>query len=221
MHAKSYLPTQEAELTTWTSNLISVSKTYKTLLGIPDERITELETPFTQFKTLYEKCQTATYTKVDMEQKNISKKIMCKKITDFVRFHLQNNEKMTDDMRVEFQIPIYDTHHTKHPSPESIPEIEIKMPYPRTLHIRFKAENALRWGKPQHVHGIECLWVIADSPPSKIEDELLHSMFATKNPLELTFDEEKRGKKVYFALRWENGTVKKGPWSDIFSAIIP
>jgi hypothetical protein len=37
----------------------------------------------------------------------------------------------------------------------------------------------------------------------------------------MTFDEDQRGKRLYFAVRWETGAVKKGNWSDIFSAIIP
>jgi hypothetical protein len=37
----------------------------------------------------------------------------------------------------------------------------------------------------------------------------------------MTFDEDQRGKRFWFAARWENGTVQKGRWSEIFSAIIP
>jgi hypothetical protein len=44
---------------------------------------------------------------------------------------------------------------------------------------------------------------------------------STRSPLELTFDENERGKRVYFTARRESGTVKKRPWSDIFSAVIP
>jgi hypothetical protein len=93
-------------------------------------------------------------------------------------------------------------------------------PFPRTVQIKFRGINAPRWGKPEYVHGLECLWVISDTVLAKIED-LLHSSFSTHSPLELTFDEDQRGKRLYFAVRWENGTVKKGPWSDIYSAIIP
>ncbi|MDR3116117.1 MAG: hypothetical protein LBU25_11435 [Treponema sp.] len=39
-------------------------------------------------------------------------------------------------------------------------------------------------------------------------------------PLELSFSEAWRGKKVFFADRWESGTVKKGPETEIFSAVI-
>jgi hypothetical protein len=86
--------------------------------------------------------------------------------------------------------------------------------------IKFRHENAPRWGKPEFVHRLECLWVIADAPPERIGD-LLHSAFATRSPLELTFGENEWGKRVYFAVRWESGTVKKGPWNDILSTVIP
>jgi hypothetical protein len=67
---------------------------------------------------------------------------------------------------------------------------------------------------------MELVWVIADTPPTEIE-QLIHSAFATRSPLELTFKESERGKRVYYAVRWETGTVKKGKFSEIYSAIIP
>jgi hypothetical protein len=50
---------------------------------------------------------------------------------------------------------------------------------------------------------------------------LLHSDFATRSPLELKFEEDERGKWVYFAVRWESGAMKKGPTSAIFNVVIP
>jgi len=41
------------------------------------------------------------------------------------------------------------------------------------------------------------------------------------NPIVLTFDEEERGLRVFFAARWINNTAHSGPWSDIESAFIP
>jgi hypothetical protein len=70
------------------------------------------------------------------------------------------------------------------------------------------------------VHGTELVWLIADAPPKETE-ELVHSAFATRSPLELTFKESERGKRIYYAARWETGTVKKGKFSDILSAVVP
>jgi hypothetical protein len=33
--------------------------------------------------------------------------------------------------------------------------------------------------------------------------------------------EADRGKRVYFALRWESITNRKGPWSEVYFAVIP
>jgi hypothetical protein len=46
-------------------------------------------------------------------------------------------------------------------------------------------------------------------------------VFDTDSPLEIEFDEADRGKIVWFAVRWENTRGQKGPWSEIFFAIIP
>jgi hypothetical protein len=220
MHAESYFPSQEGALVLWTSNLAAVSSKYAAELAIPASWIADLQTLSSQFTALYRKCLTHSCTQIERQAKKDTKAALIKKIRAFVRFYLQNNEKMTDEIRVELQIPIHATHYTPHPAPDTVPEIETRTAHPRVVHIRFRGENVPRWGKPRGVHGIECLWVIADKRPKKIE-ELLHSIFVTKNPLELVFDEDERGKRVYFAVRWESGAAKKGPWSEIFNIFIP
>jgi hypothetical protein len=37
----------------------------------------------------------------------------------------------------------------------------------------------------------------------------------------IDFEEEDRGKTFWYAVRWENTTGLKGPWSEIRSAVIP
>jgi hypothetical protein len=65
---------------------------------------------------------------------------------------------------------------------------------------------------------MELVWVMRDTPPVQVKD-LVHSEFATRSPLEPTFEEDQRGKKLYYAVRWETNAAKKGDWSEIYSAI--
>jgi hypothetical protein len=220
MSSKHYMPAKELEFIEWSGNLITVSAENKPLWGLPEDKLQEIETLHGEVKALYEKCQTPTYTKTDMERKHETRKHLRHLEEVFVRNNLQNNDKMTDAGRTELRIPIHDLHPTPHPKPDSIPEIALETPHPRVLRIKFRDEKARRWGKPEHVHGRECLWLMADTPPGKISD-LLHSAFATRNPLELNFEEDQRGKRVYFAVRWESGTMQKGDWREIPSAVIP
>jgi hypothetical protein len=159
------------------------------------------------------------HTSVDTEAKNNAKKASKATIRNFVNQYLRF-PPVSDEDRTAMGIPNHDTHSSPIPRPEGIPMIEVLTPHPRIIHIRFRGENSKRWSKPQYVHGLECLWVIAETPPTEIED-LLHSAFTTANPLELSFKESERGKWVYFAVRWETGTSLKGDWSEIFNAIIP
>jgi hypothetical protein len=217
---KHYIPGKESEFIEWSENLVAVSAENKTLWGLPEDKLDEIETGHGEAKALHEKCQTASYTKVDMEMKHEKIALLRHLEEVFVRNNLQNNDRMTDAGRTKLRIPIYDHHPTPHPKPDTIPEIEVETPHPRVLRIKFRGPGAKRWSKPDYVHGLECLWLIADAPPAKVKD-LLHSSFATRSPLELNFEEDERGKRVYFAARWENGTVQKGDWSEIFSAVIP
>jgi hypothetical protein len=41
------------------------------------------------------------------------------------------------------------------------------------------------------------------------------------NPIVLRFEEDERGKRVYYAARWINNTSQSGPWSGIESAFVP
>jgi hypothetical protein len=159
------------------------------------------------------------HTTVDTEAKNDAKKAAKKVIRPFVNQYLRF-PPVTDEVRTAMGIPNRDTHPTPVPAPKDVPETAVSTPLPRVLRFNFRRLGAKRWGKPRGVHGMELKWRISDAPP-KDTDDLFHSDFATRSPLELTFPESDRGKRVYYAARWETGTVKKGKFSEIFSAIIP
>jgi hypothetical protein len=74
--------------------------------------------------------------------------------------------------------------------------------------------------KPVDVHGVSFSWEIMDTPPTT-PDDLRHSVFRVKTVEIFDFKEDERGKKVYYAARYENAKGEAGPWSDIVMAIIP
>jgi hypothetical protein len=159
------------------------------------------------------------HTEVDTEAKNDAKKTAKKVASAFVNQYLRF-PPVTDEDRTAMGIPNKDTHPSPIPEPGDIPEVEAQTPLPRVLRFRFRRANMKRWGKPRDVHGMELVWLISDTPPKEVED-LVHSAFATKSPLELTFKESERGKRLYYAVRWETNAMKKGKFSAIYSVIIP
>ncbi|MDR0603626.1 MAG: hypothetical protein LBG80_04905 [Bacteroidales bacterium] len=135
--------------------------------------------------------------------------------------YLKKNPLVTDEDLVSMGLP-------KHPSgtktpptpPTTVPEATVDTSIPATVNINYRDKNEKGIGKPTGVHGVEIRWAILNTHPSDW-DELTNSSFDTKTPATLVFKGEQRGKTLYFALRWENNVGQKGPWSDIYSAIIP
>ncbi|MDR0606761.1 MAG: hypothetical protein LBG80_21020, partial [Bacteroidales bacterium] len=79
---------------------------------------------------------------------------------------------------------------------------------------------AIRKAKPYGCNGAVIAYAILDNPPRN-QEELTHTVLATKTPYTMEFKEQERGKTVYIALRWQNTKGQLGPWSEIISTIIP
>jgi hypothetical protein len=215
-----YIPTNLAGFILFIDDLVAAIIANKTRWDIPDNEATALQTAHAAFKALFAQSENpTTRTSVVIAQRNDARTALIQKIRQMVEFRIRRNPTVTTADLIAMHLKPYKP-PSPSPIPTTIPEIEIETPHPRVVRIKCR-ENAIKhWGKPAGIHGLECLWVMAETRPTHIND-LLHSVFATRNPLELSFDEHERGKRIYFAARWESGTVKKGLWSDIFSAIIP
>jgi hypothetical protein len=110
--------------------------------------------------------------------------------------------------------------NASNPAPDTYPDFDIDSSIIRRLSILFRDHGSTARRKPHGVHGVEIRWCILDAAPKDISD-LRYSVFDTRSPFSFEFDEHERGKIVWFCLRWESTNGKKGPWSEIQSAIIP
>jgi hypothetical protein len=133
---------------------------------------------------------------------------------------LQSNPRVTEDDLRAMGIAIRPDHPTPVGVPTTFPECEVDTSLLRHLILHFRDSGSESRGKPAGVHGAEIGWGIMENAPESIS-LLPHSSFDTHTPFELEFEEFERGKKVWFALRWENTKGEKGPWSEIFNAVIP
>jgi hypothetical protein len=158
--------------------------------------------------------------KVDVLTKNEARVALEAAVRPYVKAYLSFNPAVSDADREQMGITIHDKTKTPVLPPTTIPEAEIDSSIIRQLTIHFKDNGSERRGKPHGVHGVEIVWDITETIPLKME-EFKNSVFDTRSPYTFTFDESQRGKKVFFCLRWENAKGEKGPWSEIYNAIIP
>jgi hypothetical protein len=139
---------------------------------------------------------------------------------DFANTSIRYNKLMKEEDKRYYGIHTPDPVPTPIPAPSSFPEAEPDTSVIRQVTINFWDSGTKKRGKPHRVHGAEIRWALLEHPPAS-ETELANSDFDTASPFTLRFDESDRGKRLYFCLRWETTTNLKGPFGEIYSAVIP
>jgi hypothetical protein len=135
--------------------------------------------------------------------------------------NLQSNTHVTPDELRSMGIVVPSPFRTPAPVADKAPDADVDTSTIGRLTIHFFEKGSRhKKGKPAGQHGAEIRWALSETPPTRW-DELTHSDIDTNSPFTLQFENNQRGKTVYFALRWENTRGEKGPWSEIQNAIIP
>ncbi|MDR1099908.1 MAG: hypothetical protein LBL28_05440 [Treponema sp.] len=156
----------------------------------------------------------------NLMKKNETRVAAEKTMRDFANTSIRYNKRMTAEDRLYYGLHPADPTPTPIPEPSTFPEAEPDTSVIRQVTIHFWDSGTKKRGKPHGVHGAEIRWALLDHPAASV-NELVNSDFDTASPFTLTFDETQRGQRLYFCLRWETPTNHKGPFGEIYSAIIP
>jgi hypothetical protein len=164
------------------------------------------------------------YREVDSQRnkivKNEAKAAVKRKMRDFANEYIRYNPRMSETDKYELGIHTRDGKRSPAPAPSTVPEAWADTSRLRVIILRFKDRGAARRAKPKGMRGAEVCWALLDRAPLSME-MLTHSEFSSNGRIELVFDESDRGKRLYFALRWVSTSGRKGPFSEIYSVIIP
>jgi hypothetical protein len=216
-----WIPTREQDLVDlcqkWAAALGDSAKV--TAYGWEQAEITEVSGKVNAFLTKradYEADNSTAKRVAKDEAKEDAKDAM----RDFANSSIRFNKKMRDEDKLFYGIRLPDRTVTAGAAPESYPEADADTSVIRQVTIRFWDSVTKKRGKPHGVHGAEIRWALLDHVPASV-DELLNSGFDTASPFTLPFDENQRGLRLYFCLRWESNTGLKGPFGEIGSAVVP
>jgi hypothetical protein len=220
---RNFIPGNDRAFFIWLKNMVAyiVSKGLD-YFNIPNE---EFDTLSTQATTFEQKLNIAeepdTRTKSAVQAKNDARETVEKTARIFVKRFLNNNPLVTNADRDNKGLPIYKDTRTPAPVATTYPDFDIDSSIIRRLSVHFYDQGSKKSkAKPEGQHGVEIRWAMTDTPPATIA-ELTNSSFDTHTPFILNFEENQRGKSIYFCLSWENTRGEKGPWSEIQSAIVP
>ena len=236
------LPIKEGEFFVYQKNLISGIEAIAGKIGVetgatpgggggiepPFERLAARSYSFPELKVLQGTFEAkyilatdpATRTPGVVAAKNVAMKAYKAAIRSFLKEHITYNPTVTEEERINMGAPVHKTGRTPAPVPTTAPEADVRIPAPGIVEIHYRNAESKNIRKPAGVHGCELKWTVSDSMVSSWE-QLNHSEFDTHSPLRLSFDGTDRGRRLWFALRWENTRGDKGPWSEIQEAVIP
>ncbi|MDR1198908.1 MAG: hypothetical protein LBK94_07870 [Prevotellaceae bacterium] len=222
MTNSNFIPRKDADFLQWTNNFMKYLGNRLTQFGFPKTVYDDLTVQHEDFVQKLEIAdEPATRTKPSIQAKNTARVVFENALRQAIGEYLTRNHMLSDSDRDELGLPIRKTSHTPAPVATTYPDFDVDSSVIRRLTIHFYDHgSAGSKAKPAGQHGAEIRWVILDTPPASLKD-LINSSIDTHTPFTLEFDENERGRTVYFALRWENTRGEKGPWSEIMSAIIP
>jgi hypothetical protein len=222
MHFNDYIPRPDNLFLAWIVNFLKYLFPSLTRLNFPHDVYQNLTEQRDDFTIKLEAAEDpSTRTPLTVAAKNASRKTLEESVRQAVKEYLINNHLLTEEDFKGLGLPIHKTTRTPSPVATTYPEFFIDSSVIRRVTIHFFDQGkAKSKAKPAGQHGAEIRWAILDMPPASVAD-LIHSSFDTHTPFTLEFDENQRGKTVYFCLCWENTRGEKGPWSEIGNAIIP
>jgi hypothetical protein len=215
-----YIPRSDDQFFNWVNNFYSYALLHFGEWQVPSPDIA-IAAPLQAFAAAYAKCQDPNRGKADVLLKDETRATLVEEVRKYYNARLRFNDLVTvvDREKMGFTLPRPGP--APSPTPTSYPEAErIDLSILRQVTIHFRDHETLHKAKPPGVHGCEIRWSLLDAPPVDVA-ELTRSDFDTNSPVTLAFTEGERGKRLYFCLRWEGNTGKKGPFGKIDSTVVP
>jgi hypothetical protein len=192
----------------------------KTWTHIPAEALTNLTNAYAAWHAAYE-ATLKPCTPPETAEKNRVRDVSGKILRDFINVYLRFHPAVTEEDKRNMGLRIPDSRGIIDP-PGAGPVFSIIQIGPRLLGVIFrKGEEGRKGSRPPGVKGARIHYGVFDKPPAN-QKELPFSVWATRCPHKIEFPEADRGKRAYFALKWEiEREDGESPWSDMISEIIP
>ena len=220
MNNRDFIPRKDNDFLAWVVNFLAILASILPRIQFPSDVYATLTALLDTFKAKLAIAEApSTRTKTTVLAKNKARKTLEKELRQAVGEYLTRNHLVEDDDRNNLGLPIHKTTRDEAPVATTYPWVLVVPYLIRYLRFDFGGEETSK-AKPEGQHGMELAGLVGGEKPANVH-VLTRSYFDTNSPLTIEFEEEERGKTFWFAVRWENNNGKKGPWSEIQSALIP
>ena len=190
---------------------------------IPQAARTDLAGVYAGWRAAYEPTLKPCTSQEKAEKRRVQKE-SAKALRTFVNVYLRFHPAVTDEDKENMGLTVYNNTRSPISAPEEGPVFEIVQLGNGRLGIIYRnGAKGKNGSKPYGVKGARIYYGVFGEPP-KEQEELPASTWATRCPHSVTFRETDRGKRAWFALKWEiekGGGKGESNWSEMRSEIIP
>jgi hypothetical protein len=222
-----YIPGGDAAFNTWFKNLCQYVNDQCTGASprwthIPAAARTELNSAYEAWYTAYSITLKPCTSQQKAEKRRV-REVSEKKARNFVNAYLRFHPDVTEEDKRNMSLHVPSGSRTPAVPPKEGPFFAVVQLGPRILGINYWFSSGRKGSKPPGVEGARIYYGVFDEPPAE-QGKLPASIWATRCPHAITFRETDRGRRAYFALKWEvrkGGADGESGWSDMMSEIIP
>jgi hypothetical protein len=216
---KDYVPYQDDALLTFAKTFYAYAFAHFSQWGIPSPK-NPIEDDISNYEGMLLAYKEPNHGKVDTLNKNEAKKTLSASLRTYIQGYVARNPKVGDEDREQMGLPLRDTTPTPHPVPDKTPVTEAVPSGVRRHTVTAVNPDTGDRHKPPFVKGVAFAHRIreADAPKSRADD--MPSIFQAGTERAFQWDEADYGKTCDYATAYENEGGKRGPWSDVVSAIV-
>ena len=204
----------------WLKNFSSVLSAHTIEWGVPEQESSDLAAETAAYEKVYAAAKGENGTKALILEKNEKRDALKANVRSIKNRYVDYNVAVTGPNRERLGLPSRDKKHTPRPAPTSRPLLEVAPTNNRQHTVTAINQATGKKTKPADAYGVRYMWEIRDTPPTNAED-LRYQVFRRKVSEVFNYNEEARGKQVFYVARYENAKGEAGPCSDIVKAIIP
>jgi len=224
MASRDWFPSTRGEMLTMAKNWnLQINSKGKRDWRMDDEEVAAFGEAFNNFETEMNR---------PMANRTVITNTNLKKATDNLTAIMRDTKRrflhcppLMETEIVSLGLKTKDTTPTPVGKPKVRPNLVIGRKGEATLDLSIKPAADISADKRPY-YGCKVFYDLLDfnaPAPKSVNDFSPNSrmLFTRKQKEKLIFTTQDSGKKAYFFLRYENGKGEAGPWSNIFSAVIP
>jgi hypothetical protein len=219
MQKHDYIPKVDAGLLSFAKTLSAYALANFARWGVPTPQ-TLLDAPVAAFEAALVPFQSPNHGKVDTFNKNEAKDALVHALRTYIQGYIARNPAVTDEDKEEMGLPLRDTTPTPHPAPDARPEVAAEPAGTGTHSVTAVNPHTHNKEKPLLVTGVSFAHRVRNADESVVAAELMPSEYQAASTRVYQYTEADYGKVADYAASYENGTGKRGPWSNVVSLLI-